>query len=166
MTGSAGSPGHCCSACFPLTEVRIRGPHAHAYLIGAGPDGGLLDVTAVSRTWAWAAGGMISTAADLTRFYRALFGGRLLAPSLLREMLTTVPIEPGFRYGLSITTLELPCGTVVGHDGGDAGTQTWALTTPDLRDQVIMMVNAQDDATVQGLVLERVARAFCAIRPA
>jgi hypothetical protein len=55
---------------------------------------------------------------------------------------------------------------VIGHDGGDAGTQTWALTTPDLRDQVIMMVNAQDDDTVLELVLERVARAFCAIRPA
>jgi hypothetical protein len=31
---------------------------------------------------------------------------------------------------------------------------------------VIMMVNAQDDDTVLGLTLERVARAFCAIRPA
>jgi D-alanyl-D-alanine carboxypeptidase len=151
---------------FPLTEVRIRGPHAHAYLIGAGPDGGMLDVTALSRTWAWAAGGMISTVGDIARFHRALLAGRLLSPTLLRRMLTTVPIEPGFRYGLGIAVLDLPCGTVIGHDGGDAGTQTWVLTTVDLRDQVAMVVNAQDNATVQGLVLERVSRAFCALRPA
>lgn len=81
-------------------------------------------------------------------------------------MLTTVPTDSALRYGLGIATIELPCGTVIGHDGGDAGTQTWALTTPDLRDQVVMMVNAQDDDTVLELVLERVARAFCVIRPA
>jgi D-alanyl-D-alanine carboxypeptidase len=138
----------------------------HAYLIGAGPGGGLLDVTALSRTWAWAAGGMISTVEDLARFYRALLRGRVLAPSLLREMLTTVPTDSGIRYGLGIAVIDLPRGTVIGHDGGGAGTQTWALTTTDLRNQVVMMVNAQDDATVQELVLERVIRAFCAVRPA
>jgi D-alanyl-D-alanine carboxypeptidase len=159
-------PLHLNGTTFPLTETRIRGPHAHAYLIGAGPGGGLLDVTTLSRTWAWAAGGMISTVDDLARFYRALLRGRLLTPSLLGEMLTTLPTDSGLRYGLGIATLDLPCGTVIGHDGGDAGTQTWVLTTTDLRDQVVMTVNAQDDATVQGLVLERVARAFCAIRPA
>jgi D-alanyl-D-alanine carboxypeptidase len=151
---------------FPQTETAIRGPHAHAYLMGAGPDGGLLDVTGLSRTWAWAAGGMISTAEDLARFHRALLHGRLLRPSLLRQMLTTVPTDGGLRYGLGIATLDLPCGSVIGHDGGDAGTQTWVLSTTDLRDQVVMMVNAQDDATVQGLALDRVIRAFCALRPA
>ena len=118
---------------FPLSEVRIRGPHSHAYLAGADPTGDLLDVTALSRTWAWAAGGMISTAKDLAQFNRALLRGRLLAPPLLREMLTTVPIEPGYRYRLGITMADLPCGTVIGHDGSDAGTQTWVLTSTDLR---------------------------------
>jgi D-alanyl-D-alanine carboxypeptidase len=151
---------------FPLSEVRIRGPHSHAYKAGAGPGGGLLDVTAVSRTWAWAAGAMISTTQDLARFYRALLHGRLLTPSLLRQMRTTVPIEPGFRYGLGIAEIDLPCGTVIGHDGSDAGTQTWVLVTSDLRDEVVMMVNVQDDDTVQQMVLEHVARAFCALRPA
>ena len=153
-------PLHLDRTAFPQSEV--RGPLAHAYLIGAES---LLDVTALSRSWAWAAGGMVSTAEDLSRFYRALLNGRLLTPALLRAMLTTVPITPGFRYGLGIAVVDLPCGTAIGHDGGDAGTQTWALTSVDLRDQVVMVVNAQDDDTVQGLVLDRVSRAFCAVRP-
>jgi hypothetical protein len=40
------------------------------------------------------------------------------------------------------------------------------LVSSDRRDEVVMMVNVQDDDTVQALVLERVARAFCAVRPA
>jgi D-alanyl-D-alanine carboxypeptidase len=38
----------------------------------------LVDVTAMDTSWGWAAGAMVSTTADLARFYRALLGGQLL----------------------------------------------------------------------------------------
>nr|WP_308292552.1 serine hydrolase [Streptantibioticus ferralitis] len=68
---------------------------------------------------------MISTTGDLSRFYAALLGGRLLRPAQLAEMKTTVPAPnldpamPGARYGLGLIQAPLPCGgSYYGH-GGD-----------------------------------------------
>ena len=44
-------------------------------------EGQPVDVSAVNLTWAWAAGGVVSTVADLVRFARAVFGGELLSPA-------------------------------------------------------------------------------------
>ncbi|WP_234286022.1 serine hydrolase domain-containing protein, partial [Streptomyces venezuelae] len=54
-------------------DLRIPSPHATVYVDG-------LDVTEQSP-YPWAEGGMISTAADLDRFFTALFRGRLLPPA-------------------------------------------------------------------------------------
>lgn len=61
----------------------IRGPHGHGY--STQPDGTLRDVDRINPTTLWAAGGVISTARDLTAFYRALAQGRLL-PANLRDL--------------------------------------------------------------------------------
>jgi D-alanyl-D-alanine carboxypeptidase len=39
-------------------------------------------------------GALVSDLEDLTRFFRALLGGRLLPSRLLAEMLTTVTVPP------------------------------------------------------------------------
>uniref|UniRef100_UPI0035939079 hypothetical protein n=1 Tax=Streptomyces umbrinus TaxID=67370 RepID=UPI0035939079 len=44
-----------------------------------------IDVTEINPTAAGMAGAMISTTADLTRFYQALLGGRLLRPPSWRR---------------------------------------------------------------------------------
>ncbi|MEV6032862.1 serine hydrolase [Nonomuraea sp. NPDC052116] len=56
-----------------------------------------------------ASGGLISTTADLDRFFTALLGGELLRPAQLAEMRKTVPVAtelrrvwPGARYGLGL----------------------------------------------------------------
>jgi D-alanyl-D-alanine carboxypeptidase len=64
----------------------------------------------MDTSWAWAAGAMVSTTADLARFYQALLGGQLLPPELLTQMRTTVDASQlghGIRYGLG---LEVPAG--------------------------------------------------------
>jgi D-alanyl-D-alanine carboxypeptidase len=92
---------------------RIAGPHAHGYMrVGQPP---LEDVTTLNPSWGWAAGAIESTADDVARFYRALLGGRLVRPKLLRAMRTTVAGNAGARYGLGIGTVRLPCGTAWGH---------------------------------------------------
>jgi D-alanyl-D-alanine carboxypeptidase len=125
---------------FPVTSGKISGYHAHGYvpkeLIPTGsagdefppsPDGRLVDVTALNPSATWGAGNIISSAPDLSRFYRALMTGRLLTPSMLREMKTTVPMDPtdpsGPRYGLGIIRLPAPCGVNWGHDGAWPGYQ-------------------------------------------
>jgi D-alanyl-D-alanine carboxypeptidase len=152
---------------FPVTNPRIAGPHAHGYQLGAGPGGTPLDFTGLSPSWAWATGNMVSTVDDVARFHRALLRGRLLPPGLLRAMQTTVDTGSGFRYGLGLISIELPCGIFWGHEGGLPGYENWALSSSDGEDQVVMMVNAGDGSSDYAqLVGERVFTALCGIRSA
>jgi CubicO group peptidase (beta-lactamase class C family) len=103
------------------TGPSIAGYHSHGYLPPSLTGAGYVDVTRLSPSIAWAAGGMVSAAGDLRRFYEALLGGQLLRPAQLAQMLTTVPVLPVFGYGLGIYSLRTACGTVWGHDGGIPG---------------------------------------------
>lgn len=68
---------------------------------------------------------MISTTADLNRFYQALLGGQLLRPAELAAMKTTVrasELDPGWsgaRYGLGLMEVPLTCGGAYYNHGGD-----------------------------------------------
>ncbi|WNE97811.1 serine hydrolase [Streptomyces luomodiensis] len=108
----------------PDTESWIAGTHLHGYSSFYGT-GTTMDVTALNPTAAGSAGAMISTTADLSRFYSALLGGRLLRPAQLAEMKTTVRAEgldavwPGARYGLGLQEVPLSCGGSYYTHGGD-----------------------------------------------
>jgi D-alanyl-D-alanine carboxypeptidase len=128
---------------FPGTDPHVRGPHMAAYVPWS--DGSLRDFASFNMSWAGAAGEMISTAADLNRFYRALLSGRLLARKLLAEMRTTVPMEPSMPevagYGLGIYWRATSCGRIWGHDGGVIGHTTYSLHSADGRRQVTLAEN-------------------------
>ncbi len=134
---------------FPGTNPYIRGPHMAAYV--PWPDGTLRDFSVFNMSWAWAAGEMISTAADLNRFYRALLTGRLLGPALLAQMQTTVAVDPGMPeaagYGLGIAWLATPCGRFWGHGGGVVGQTTNSYHSADGRRQVTQAENLSQYAT-------------------
>jgi D-alanyl-D-alanine carboxypeptidase len=121
---------------FEGAEPDIRGPHMAAYVPWPPPDGAPRDFTSYNMTWGDAAGEMVSTAADLNRFFRALLDGRLLSPDLLEQMRTTVD-----AYGLGIYSVDLPCGPVWGHDGGTIGHLTVSWHSPDGRRQVTLAQN-------------------------
>lgn len=107
---------------------------AHGYLPAEwnpAQDGRPYDVTAVNASHAWAAGAIVSNASDVSTFYRALFGARLLAPAQLRAMKTTVAEDPAdpqsrFRYGLGIERVRDACGVNWGHTGAIFGYSTAA----------------------------------------
>ena len=129
---------------FPYAKPTLPRPFAHGYLLNQPGATGPADITVISPSWAWAAGGIVSTAADVAKFYSALLAGRLLPAPLLREMMTTVPIAPGAGYGLGITAAPLPCGTVWGHTGNVPGYANNAFTTADGVHQAVVLVNADD----------------------
>ena len=87
--------------------------------------GHLVDTTWINSSSEWAAGAMISTAADWARFDSALLSGQLLPPAELNAMRTTVPEDPsapdGDGYGLGLIKVVTPCGPVWGHDGQVGG---------------------------------------------
>jgi D-alanyl-D-alanine carboxypeptidase len=91
-------------------------PHARGYY--QFPDGGpLVDVTLLDPSAGDAGGAIISTPEDVTRFFRALLGGELLAPELLAEMQDSVPEGDG-RYGLGLGWSPLSCGGGYWRHGG------------------------------------------------
>ena len=123
--------------------ARIPGRHAHGYAPSAhdGIVGSLAtarDRSTASASWAWAAGAIVSTAPDLSRFFGALLGGRLLPPRLLRSMRPA----PGARYGLGLAAFPTPCGAAVGHTGNLLGTVSAAWSTADGSRRVVAMTNS------------------------
>ncbi|MFF5216564.1 serine hydrolase domain-containing protein [Micromonospora sp. NPDC000442] len=126
---------------FPGTDPRIRGPHSGAYFAPLG----VRDLSEFNMSWAWTAGEMIATTADLNTFFRALLGGDLISPASLDEMLTGVPILPeqpeAGGYGLGIYSLPTPCGEFWGHDGAVLGHLTFSMHSRDGARQVSSGIN-------------------------
>lgn len=123
--------------------TRIPGRHAHGYAPSAhdGIVGSLAtarDRSAASASWAWAAGAIVSSAADLSRFFQALLGGLLLPRRVLEQMR---PV-PGARYGLGLASFRTPCGTAVGHTGNLLGTVSAVWSTRDGSRRVVAMTNS------------------------
>jgi D-alanyl-D-alanine carboxypeptidase len=114
------APLHMRDTSFPVNATTIAGRHANGYAV---VDGKALDVTVLNPSGTWAAGNAVSTASDIAHFWRALLGGKLLAPAQLKAMKTTVPMVKGAatRYGLGIFTDPSACGTVWGNGGDIAG---------------------------------------------
>jgi D-alanyl-D-alanine carboxypeptidase len=150
---------------LPGEETVIRGPHARHYT--KLPDGTIEDVTDLDVSWAWAAGGMVSTTADIHRFMTALLGGRLLPAAQQREMFTMVPTAdwiPGTRYGLGVYSQELPCGVTVWGGGGSIfGSWTYAMGGRDGRNLVVTNLNGDWNDPLATSVKLLQAR-FCPVR--
>jgi D-alanyl-D-alanine carboxypeptidase len=131
---------------FPVRDTQLGRHAARGYSLDLGPDGQpvegtLRDVTIYSPSFAWASGNGVSTVGDVARFYRALLGGELLAPDLLREALRAVPTgRPGRGYGLGLNVRDSPHGTLIGHDGDVLGFSIVALSDRDGRRQAVVAV--------------------------
>ena len=105
-------------------------------------DGQLVNVSAVNLTWAWAAGGVVSTAVDLARFARAVFGGELLSPASHQAMFTFVPGMWGpLELGMGVYRVQSPHGELIGMDGGGAGGTSTMTRLPEADVTVVALAN-------------------------
>ncbi|GAB3149714.1 serine hydrolase domain-containing protein [Micromonospora sonneratiae] len=134
----------------PGTDPRLPEPHAHGYTL---VDGQYVDATQMNPSLDWAAGEMISTTADLNRFFAALLGGRLTSVAGLAAMRDTVETGTIFRYGLGLQRFDLPCGvSVYGHGGELLGYLTYAMAS-DAGRQITLSYNPYvNKPTMEALV--------------
>jgi D-alanyl-D-alanine carboxypeptidase len=70
----------------------IKGPHGHGYYPDA--NGRLRDVDRLNASIGGAAGGVVSTAHDVSAFQRAFTQGKLLPPALQRVLTDRLPSDP------------------------------------------------------------------------
>ncbi|MCU1644305.1 MAG: beta-lactamase family protein [Nocardia sp.] len=114
---------------YPLESV-IRGPHARAYHEF---DGALTDVTDIDPGWGLPDGAMVSTGADMNRFYMALLAGRVLGAAELTQMERTVPsgdLRRSEDFGLGLFHWTTSCGIEAwGHGGTMHGTFVYGGAT-------------------------------------
>jgi D-alanyl-D-alanine carboxypeptidase len=98
------------------------------------------DVTDASPSWAWAAGGAISTVNDLIIWAKADATGQLLSPQTQKERLTWVspPPSPEVQYGLAIAEFD---GSLIGHDGQIPGFNSFVAYNPQKDETIVVATN-------------------------
>ncbi|MCG5214377.1 serine hydrolase domain-containing protein [Streptosporangium sp. KLBMP 9127] len=145
---------------LPGDSTRIRGPHHKGYqVVPAGfddavpyGDGQVVDMTETSVTSTWASGDLISTTADLEKFVKALFSGKVVPKAQLEPMFTVPDVkthdECGNQpavYTSGMTRLVLPGGIVAyGKTGARYGYAAGVGATRDLSRTLVYSVNSTD----------------------
>ena len=145
------------STSLPL-GIDLAADFVHGYVkLGTAP---LLDATPLlSPSWAWAAGGIVSNANDVTKFYRGLLTGKLLPATQLDEMET--PAQNAGTYGLGIDNTFTTCGRALGHRGDFTGWRNEVLATKNGKRQAVVMVNIDETYVPWARIDAFVARALC-----
>ncbi|MGW8363894.1 serine hydrolase domain-containing protein [Streptomyces wedmorensis] len=136
---------------FPGEAAEITGPYNHGYQTMRLDDGttGLRDVSVWGTTDGWAAGDIVSTTADLERFTRALFAGRVVRGPLLEEMFTLPKVtdlksgDPA-AYSAGLSMKRLGGREVWGKTGGRWGYNAAVASTRDGSRTLVYSVNATD----------------------
>ena len=106
-------------------------------------DGSLLpiDDTDANPSWAWTAGGAISTVDDLAVYVKAMVGGGLLDADTQKLRMDSIrPIGPpsaGAGYGLGIAKF----GPTYGHDGQLPGFSSFMVYDPVAENTIIIGTN-------------------------
>ena len=96
--------------------------------------------TQANPSWAWTAGGAISTVNDMKIYVEALVNGGLLNPEMQQIRLDSMKPLPGSnapQYGLGIVKL----GPLIGHDGQIPGYMTFMGHDPDTGLTVVIGTN-------------------------
>ncbi len=129
--------------------VELPEPFVHGYDVtdpAAPEDVSLL----LAAGWAWAAGGIVSTPAEMDRFVRGYVGGELFGPELVDEQHDDLrkgrsdPPGPGkSREGMALFRYDTRCGTVYGHTGNTLGYTHLVAASPDGDRSVTFSINAQ-----------------------
>lgn len=121
-----------------------------------------VDQTDAAMSFAFATANLISTAGDMDRFARGLFGGELLSAESLALMQTFIDGKgqykmPALAYGLGVMRNQLPvgpaadgsarpaaAGLVLGHIGGFAGFRSALWAQPGSGIVITLAVNQSD----------------------
>ncbi|MGW9448811.1 serine hydrolase domain-containing protein [Streptomyces sp. NPDC055632] len=132
---------------FP-TGPHVEGPHSRLYEAWFGAIDPPRDYSVYDMSYAGPAGSLISTVADLNRFFGMLFAGGIVGPSSVAQMRRTVPVvsQEGrtIDYGLGLLPMEEPGRDVFWGNGGTVwGGGTLAMARADGGRRMCVAMNLQ-----------------------
>lgn len=142
-----------------LDPLGLQGTYLAGFETGQAPVGAFTDSEPIDfpytsvATYAWAAGGLVSSVEDLHRFVSALFQGKLLSTELLEEMTEGSLTEwsPEIDYGLGIMRFR-KYGRTYGHYGDVLGYNTWLVHAPETATTAVLV--STNDAVWWSLAVE------------
>jgi D-alanyl-D-alanine carboxypeptidase len=133
---------------FP-TGIEMPEPLVHGYVGFLGPT--LVDITALMHpSWGYAAGQIVSTAADVTTFFSALMKGRVVPAPLLKQMKTGS--DSSATYGLGLMLRFVPCGRAFGHNGDFVGWRNVVLANASGNRVAVVILNVDTRVSFATLV--------------
>lgn len=110
----------------------------------------------------WAAGAMVASVGDVSRYHFALFGGGLLAPgaqdALTKDAVATGMFGTSYGAAAFMTSGTVDLGPAVGHGGDIEGFHTESLYFTAKRTAITAVVNA--DGADPGAAVMEVAKAL------
>jgi len=114
---------------------------AAGYVIG--PEGGFVNADYTDTSSDPAAGGLYSTAEDMTRWIQALVAGRIVAPTTFDKATSPVTLPDGHRGGYGYGFMLAPFRGLreIAHGGDISGFNTYFALYPDERLAVIALSN-------------------------
>jgi D-alanyl-D-alanine carboxypeptidase len=124
------------------TTPEMEPPYSHGYYKNT--DGTLHDVTASNPSFAWTAGAIVSTLADLAVWVEAITDGSLLSAETQAKRLiwTSIPDKKlPISYGLGIMDFL----SFQGHNGAIAGYSSFMVRNPDLDTTIVCFTNLSDN---------------------
>ena len=119
-----------------------------------------MDITRFNPSVTGASGELVTTAADLNQFYRALLTGRLLRPEQQSQLLEIRSTGRDYDYGLGLETKLVNGIRLWGHDGDIFGCQAASWITEDGRRQLTVAFNPWGSGDPKPLVGRLLAAAF------
>ncbi|MFC9436012.1 serine hydrolase domain-containing protein [Nocardia sp. NPDC057030] len=138
---------------LPATgDTGLRDPHLTGY---ATVDGIVTDQTRIEPSMPWTSGALVSTGADLNRFFTALLAGQVVPQTQLGQMLDGVDMGngDGMSYGLGVGYAQLPCGAqFVGNVGGVPGFAAVAGATKSGRAVAFSYTGTVADTDLGGML--------------
>lgn len=114
-------------------------------------DGVLEDISSFPRIAlyraAWTSGAIMSTAEETARFTRALYGGGILNPATMEDMLTFYPVSEGVwtGYGLGVQRIEALGSVLWGHGGSIPGYVSFTLYARQDNVSIAVLINQDSD---------------------
>jgi D-alanyl-D-alanine carboxypeptidase len=144
---------------YTQIQETLPGDFVHGYEDIEG-DSALEDVTEYNDGAGLGDGALISTTADLTRFYQALFiDGELLSEESVEMMIDVANEE--YEYGIGLEVYDSEYGLVLGHTGGVLGFTGAVFYAPDLGAIVVILYGSdglsEDDITTLFEIAEEAA---------
>ncbi|MFN4984838.1 MAG: serine hydrolase domain-containing protein [Ignavibacteria bacterium] len=119
---------------FP--DEQIIGELAHRWMGGRDASNGSMNA---EWSGAWAAGAVISTAAEMAQFYEALFSGRVLNAESMTQLTSFVGAND---YGLGISRKMIGGTTVIGHTGEIRGYSSVMFRVPSIQASIVVLTNS------------------------